>query len=588
MKLFLMVLSALMTTAAFAQNLTVSGNVTDASNGEPVPFASVHLQGTMTGVSTDAQGHYSLSVPADGILVFSSIGYKTIEVAVASRTQINVAMESDSQFLDETIVVAYGTATKSSFTGSAAVVNAETIENRVTTNVTSALAGTTPGVQVISSSGDPASNGATIRIRGIGSMSASSAPLYVVDGMPYDGSISDINPNDVESMSVLKDAAASAIYGARGANGVVLITTKRAQAADALVKFDAKWGSNSRLIPQYDVITNPAEYYETHYKMMYNSQIYAGKSVADAYAYADANIFDQNNGGLGYQVYTVPDGEKFIGTNFKLNPNATLGYSDGEYYYIPDDWYGETFHNSFRQEYNLSISGSKDRLSYYGSVGFLDDGGIVNNSGYKRYTARINADYQAKKWLKVSSNISYSHGDSQTASYSSTFGSSGNVFYITNMMAPIYPLYVRDAEGNIMTENGRTIYDANQTNFARPAFTGNAVRDNEVDSKQNYSDVISGKWGFTATPVAGLSLSANVGLTNENERYNALYSEFGSNSGTDGIAYVTHSRVFAVNNQYLAEYKTDFGGTNHNFDILAGYEIYSLSPDRMTTSTTLS
>ena len=576
MKLFLMVLSALMTTAAFAQNLTVSGNVTDASNGEPVPFASVHLQGTMTGVSTDAQGHYSLSVPADGILVFSSIGYKSIEVAVASRTQINVAMESDSQFLDETIVVAYGTATKSSFTGSAAVVNAETIENRVTTNVTSALAGTTPGVQVISSSGDPASNGATIRIRGIGSMSASSAPLYVVDGMPYDGSISDINPNDVESMSVLKDAAASAIYGARGANGVVLITTKRAQAADAIVKFDAKWGSNSRLIPQYDVITNPAEYYETHYKMMYNSQIYAGKSVADAYAYADANIFDQNNGGLGYQVYTVPAGEKFIGTNFKLNPKATLGYSDGEYYYTPDDWYGETFHNSFRQEYNLSISGSKDRLSYYGSVGYLDDGGIVNNSGYKRYTARINADYQAKKWLKVSSNISYSHGDSQTASYSSTFGSSGNVFYITNMMAPIYPLYVRDANGNIMTENGRTIYDANQTNFARPAFTGNAVRDNEVDSKQNYSDVISGKWGVTATPVAGLSLSANVGLTNENERYNALYSEFGSNSGTDGIAYVTHSRVFAVNNQYLAEYKTDFGGTNHNFDILAGYEIYKL------------
>ncbi len=576
MKLFLMVLSALMTTAAFAQNLTVSGNVTDASNGEPVPFASVHLQGTMTGVSTDAQGHYSLSVPTNGILVFSSIGYKTIEVAVASRTQINVTMESDSQFLDETIVVAYGTATKSSFTGSAAVVNAETIENRVTTNVTSALAGTTPGVQVISSSGDPASNGATIRIRGIGSMSASSAPLYVVDGMPYDGSISDINPNDVESMSVLKDAAASAIYGARGANGVVLITTKRAQAADALVKFDAKWGSNSRLIPQYDVITNPAEYYETHYKMMYNSQIYAGKSVADAYAYADANLFDQNNGGLGYQVYTVPAGEKFIGTNFKLNPNATLGYSDGEYYYTPDDWYGETFHNSFRQEYNLSISGSKDRLSYYGSVGYLDDGGIVNNSGYKRYTARINADYQAKKWLKVSSNISYSHGDSQTASYSSTFGSSGNVFYITNMMAPIYPLYVRDADGNIMTENGRTIYDANQTNFARPAFTGNAVRDNEVDRKQNYSDVISGKWGVTATPVAGLSLSANVGLTNENERYNALYSEFGSNSGTDGLVYVSHSRVFAVNNQYLAEYKTDFGGTNHNFDILAGYEIYKL------------
>lgn len=571
-----MVLSVLMTTAVFAQNITVTGNVTDSSNGEAVPFASVHLKGTMTGVSTDADGHYSLSVPSNGVLVFSSIGFKTKEVDVASRSRIDVVMDSDSQFIDETIVVAYGTATKSSFTGSASMVKAETIENRVTTNVTNALAGTTPGVQVISSSGDPASNGAAIRIRGIGSMSASSAPLFIVDGMPYDGSISDINPNDVESMSVLKDASASAIYGARGANGVVLITTKRAQSSDAVVKFDAKWGSNSRLIPQYDVITNPAEYYETHYRMMYNSQIYAGKSVEEAYAYADNNLFDQNNGGLGYQVYTVPEGEKFIGTNFKLNPNATLGYSDGEYTYLPDDWYNETFHNSFRQEYNLSISGAKDRFTYYGSVGYLDDGGIVNNSGYKRYTARINADYQAKKWLKVTSNMSYAHSDSQIAAYTSTYGSSGNVFYITNMMAPIYPLYVRDAAGNIMTEDGRTVYDANQTNFVRPAFTGNAVRDNEVNSKTNYTDVISGKWGIVATPVAGLSLSANVGLTNANERYNVLYSQFGSYSGTDGLAYVSHSRSFAVNNQYIAEYKTDFGGTRHNFDILAGYELYKI------------
>ena len=167
------------------------------------------------------------------------------------------------------VVVAYGTATKESLTGSVAVVGAKEIEDRPVTSATAALEGNAPGVQVNSTTGQPGDD-ASIVIRGIGSMSASSAPLYVVDGMPYDGSISDINPNDVESMSVLKDAAASAIYGARGANGVVLITTKRAQAADAIVKFDAKWGSNSRLIPQYDVITNPAEYYETHYNALYN------------------------------------------------------------------------------------------------------------------------------------------------------------------------------------------------------------------------------------------------------------------------------------------------------------------------------
>ena len=569
-------IAALMSSAAIAQNISVSGNVTDSSTGEPVPYASVHLEGTMLGVSTDNEGHYSISVPHDGMLVFSSIGYKSVKVAVASSGVINVELHPDTEFIDETIVVAYGTATRSSFTGSASMVNTEAIEARTVTNVTSALAGTAPGVQVISPSGDPADGSATIRIRGIGSMSASNAPLYIVDGMPYDGSISEINPNDVESMSVLKDAAASAIYGARGANGVVLITTKRARGGDAVIKFDAKWGSNSRLIPQYDVITDPAQYYETHYLMNYNSQIYAGKTPEEAYEFADATLFDQNNGGLGYQVFTIPEGEKFIGQDFKMNPRATLGYTDGEYYYKPDDWYRETFHNSFRQEYNLSISGTKDRFNYYASLGYLDDGGIVNNSDFKRYTARINADYQARKWLKVTTNMSYSHTDSQTASYTSSFGSSANVFYITNNIGPIYPLYVRDADGNIMYENGMKVYDANQTNFIRPNIVGNAVRDNEVNRKKNYSDMITGKFGLVATPVKGLSLTGNIGLMNENNRYNALYSQFGNASATDGQAYVSHDRYFAYNTQLLAEYKTVFGGSLHNLEVLGGYELYKM------------
>ena len=580
MKPYFATLAAMLVcTAALAQDIpiTVSGKVTDAEDGQPVPFASVHLEGTMVGVSTDSEGKYIITIPEDGILVFSSIGYKSKEVAVEGRKTLNVTLEPDAEFIDETIVIAYGTTTRSSFTGSASMVDSETIESRVATNVTSALAGTTPGVQVISSSGDPASGGSTIRIRGVGSMSASNAPLYIVDGMPYDGSISDINPNDVESMSVLKDASAAAIYGARGANGVVLITTKRAGASsDASIRFDAKWGSNSRLIPQYDVITDPAQYYETHYRMMYNSQAYAGKSPAEAYAYADANIFNQNNGGLGYQVYTIPAGEKFIGEDFRLNPSATLGYSDGEYFYTPDDWYKAAFHSSFRQEYNLSVSGTKERLNYYGSVGYLNDGGIVSNSDYERYTARINVDWQAKPWMKVTTSMSYAHSDSKTASYSDTYGSSANIFYVTNMMGPIYPLYVRDASGQIMMEHGMKVYDANQTNFARPSFVGNAVRDNEVNSRQNYADMLNGKWGLVLTPVEGFTLTANVGLTNDNSRYNALYSQFGSQSATDGLAYVSSDRTFAVNNQYLAEYKTDFGGSMHNFNILAGYELYRL------------
>lgn len=577
MKLIISLLASLTATVAMAQEINVSGTVIDYSNGEPVPYASVHLEGTMTGTSTDGDGNYSIRLPHGGNLVFSSIGYITVKEAVNTSMVLNIVLEPDTEHLEETIVVAYGTATKSSFTGSASMIGTETIESRVSTDVTAALAGTTPGVQIISSSGDPAAGGGTVRIRGIGSMSASNAPLYIVDGMPYDGSIADINPADVESMSILKDASASAIYGARGANGVVLITTKRGSgSSEAKIRFDAKWGSNSRLIPQYDVITDPAQYYETHYRMMYNSLVYAGKSPSEAYAYADANLFNHNNGGLGYQVYTIPAGAKFIGEDFKLNPSAVLGYSDGEYYYIPDDWYGLTFSNSFRQEYNMSVSGAKDKLNYYGSIGYLNDGGIVSNSDYQRYTARINVDYQAKPWMKVTSSMSYAHSDSQTASYSSSYGSSSNIFYVTNMMGPIYPLYVRDASGQIMMENGMKVYDSNQTNFIRPAFVGNAVRDNEVNRKKTYTDFITGKWGVTLTPVQGLSLSANIGLTNDNSRHNALYSRFGSQSSTDGLAYVSHDRTFAVNNQYLAEYKTDFGGSGHKLNVLTGYEMYKL------------
>ncbi len=577
MKLFLTSLAVLMTSAVFAQEIKVSGVVRDSFTGEPVPFASISLKGTMTGGNTDANGAYTIAVPGDGTLVFSSVGYVTTEIPVVHKATIDVFLEPDQQVLDETIVVAYGTATKESFTGSASMVKSDDIAKRVTNSVTDALSGTAPGVQVISSTGDPASGGGSIRIRGIGSMRASNEPLYIVDGMPFAGTLSDINPNDVESLSVLKDASASAIYGARGANGVVLITTKRANAQQPNVKVDAKWGSNSRLIPQYDVITDPAEYYETWYKLMYNEQIYAGATPAEAYAYADANLYDHNNGGLGYQIFTVPEGQKLIGNNFKINPAATLGYDDGKYYYTPDNWYDEVFHDSFRQEYNVSVNGNKNGLNYYASVGYLNDGGIVNNSDYTRYTARINADYQAKPWLKFTTSMSYAHSDSQSPNSGGDYGSSGNLFYVTNTIAPIYPLYVRQSgTKEILKVNGLTQYDANQTNFIRPSIVGNAVRDNEVNQNTNYADVLTGKWGVTLSPVKGLDLSANVGLMNDNTRYNALYSKFGSSSASDGMAYVSHSRLFSVNTQYLATYKTDFGGTKHNFDILAGFERYKM------------
>lgn len=561
-------------TMLMAQTKVVTGRVITSEDGEPIIGATVMVEGTQNGTITDTDGNFSIKVSeTQKNLVVSYVGMASQVVKVSDKKLI-VQLSSNDEVLDEVMVVAYGTQKKSSFTGSAAQLKAESIESHVSSSVTSTLAGATPGVQLLSTSGDPSDNTPTIRIRGIGSMSASNTPLYVVDGMPYSGSISAINPQDVESMTVLKDAAASAIYGARGANGVILITTKKGAVGNAKVHFDAKFGSNSRLIPRYDVVTDPGEYYEAVYARLYNTQLYAGKTSGEAYAAAQKNLLNSKNGGVGYLVYTVPTGENLIGTNGKLNPNATLGYSDGEFYYTPDDWYDETFHNSFRQEYNFSVSGGTEKLNSFLGLSFLDDKGIVNNSGTKRYTARANVEFQAKTWLRFISSINYTHTNSEQPAYStSSWGSSGNLFYITNEMGPIYPLYVRNADGSLKYVDGRVQYDANQTNQKRPSVVGNAVRDNEVNDRKSYRDVITGKWGIVLTPIKGLTLTANLGLNASNRRYNALYSMFGSQSSTNGMAYVSTNREFDLNSQYIANYKTTIA-ENHHIEALVGYEQY--------------
>ena len=564
----------------------VNGTVVSQDDGQPVVGASVLVVGTQVGTVTNSSGQFQLTCPAGkNMLRITYVGMEPLEVT--ARPNMRILLTSDQTALDEVIVVAYGTAKRSAFTGSATEIKATDISSHVTSTATSALVGKVAGVQATSSSGAPGS-APTIRIRGIGSYAAASTPLYIIDGVPMEQGLATINPSDIESMSVLKDASASAIYGNRGANGVIIITTKKAKGAaqDAEVTFDAKWGTNSRLVPRYDLITNPAEYYETHFAAMYNSQYYHGASAEDAYNWAVKNFYDQNNGGLGYQVFTVPDGQNLIGRNLKMNPNATLGYTDGQYTYLPDNWYDETIGSAFRQEYNANVSGNTGRLSYFASAGYLNDGGQVENSKYERYTARTNVEYQAKKWLKLTTNMAFTHRISQTPSYDAdTYGSSGNIFYAATGMGAIYPLYVRDAEGNIMKDGGRTVYDANQTNFTRPGFVGNAVRDNAYNSYSSFGDIFFGQWGVEITPLEGLSLKANLSANSLNYRYTSLYSRFGSGSGTDGAASVSSDRTFSVNQQYLANYVRTFA-QKHTINLLAGYEQYKVKDQSLGASNT--
>ncbi|MDM8309878.1 SusC/RagA family TonB-linked outer membrane protein [Phocaeicola barnesiae] len=564
-----------------AQISKVTGHVTSDEDGLPVVGASVLVEGTTVGTVTDIDGNFTLTnVPSSAkTLVVSFIGFQTQKVDVKSN--VNVVLKSDAEVLDEVMVVAYGTAKKSAFTGSAATIKNEKITSRQTSNVTNALAGQVAGVQTTSSTGQPGKD-ATVRIRGIGSISASNTPLYVVDGVPYDGEISAISTSDIESMTVLKDAASNALYGARGANGVILITTKRGKSGDARVTFDAKWGVNKRGVPSYETVTDPGKFYEMAYSAIYNGDLKgyaAAGDLVNANAYANKAMLSASY--LGYQVFTVPNGEQLIGMDGKLNPNATLGYSDGTYYYTPDNWSDELFENNTRQEYNFSVSGANDKINYYMSAGYLDDQGIVPNSGFQRYSARLKADYQVKPWLKMGGNVSFTHYDSREQDTESST-SNANAFYAANIMGAIYPMYIRDASGNIMTDNrGFQRYDyGSDTNFKRNNVIPNAnpLASYMLDKMKYSGDVVSGKWFADIDIWGGIKAKINIGVDANNVRYtnmtNPFYGQYSETSGVGGLISVATERSFSTNQQYLLTYNKTFNDV-HNLDVLAGHENYN-------------
>ena len=508
----------------------------------------------------------------------SYIGMQTQEVAI--KPKLKIVLKSDTEVLDEVIVTAYGTSTKGTFTGSASVMKADKIEKRQVSNVSNALAGAVAGVQILSDNGQPGES-AKVRIRGVGSINAGMEPLYVVDGVPYDGDLSSINSADIETMTVLKDAASTALYGARGANGIIMITTKRGTSGKARINFDAKWGANSRAIKTYDVMTSPKNYIETAYQSIYNSQISLGYSPEDANIRANKILPSEASGGLGYQVYTTAPGELLVGSNGKLNPNATLGYSDGQYYYTPDNWADETFQNNLRQEYNLSASGGSDKGTYYFAFGYLDDQGVISGSGFKRLNGRFKGDYKLYSWLKIGANVSYVNTESRYPGDqdANATASSGNAFYIANNMAPIYPLYVRGADKQILLNNGRKVYDygdGQSTNFSRSFMSiANPSGDLIYNKREYLSDVINANWFAEITPITGLTISARYGLNIDNTRQNEMGNAYmGQSASYGGTAYQAAIRTYGFDQQYVANYQFALKDVHH-FDVTAGYDGYS-------------
>ncbi|MDE6097249.1 MAG: SusC/RagA family TonB-linked outer membrane protein [Muribaculaceae bacterium] len=491
---------------------------------------------------------------------------------------MRIEMTSTASDLDEVMVVAYGTAKKSAYTGSASVVKSDALETALVSNAADALSGKISGVQVLSSNGQPGTS-PSIRIRGVGSINASMDPLYVLDGIPYDGDVANINTMDIESMTVLKDAAAAALYGARGANGVILITTKKGQKGDAKVTVDARWGANHRAVPNYDVIKSTNEYVETVYKSLRNGNYYNMTMTPEAaHAAANANIFSA----LGYQVYTLPSGEGLIGLDGKVNPNATLGYSDGTYYYTPDDWYNEQLRDGLRQEYNVSVTGGNEKFNYFVSGAYLGDEGLIKNSHFRRLATRASMDYQVKDWLKIGTNMSYTYANSGYPGDQNTdaSASSANAFLLANQLAPYYPMYVRGTDGQILIDEktGHKIYDygdGKSTPYTRNWMSMSNPAGNLVYDVTDYlMDQFNGKWYLLLTPVEGLSITGTAGYFLDNTRYHNLGNPYyGQSANYGGTAYQQFVRTRAINLQGLANYQKTFAD-RHDIDILLGYESY--------------
>ena len=568
----------------------VGGQVLD-ENGEPVIGAQVTVKGTKTGTATDVDGKFNLpSVKRGDIIVVNYLGMESQTVKAAPG--MKVTLRSLDQQLDEVIVVAYGEQKKSSFTGSAGVVDSKSLEKRQLNNVMDALQGNVAGLQSFQSSGSPDAT-PTFRIRGFSSLNAGNDPLIVLDGVPYDGDWNTINPADVASITVLKDAASNALYGARGANGVIIVTTKKGSQGKANIALDAKVGWSSRSSKRYDTIDDPAEYLETYYKGLYNYYTTAkGLNAYQAHVSANDVIYGKSaDGGLGYLPYSVPSGQYLIGTNGKLNPNATLGnriYNNGQVYTImPDDWIDETYRTALRQEYNLSINGGNDQGQFYASLGYLNNEGIVVGSDYERYTARMKASYKAAKWLTIGGNINYAHAVTNNADESST--GSNNIFYQAAMMAPIYPVYLRDGDGNILYNENGVVGDYGDgvylgSNYVRPYISqSNGITDAALNTMNTISNNFTLNGYADVSIWDGLSATLSGNVYSSSNRYTQTINPFygyGYLSFPNGYVYKNNYNYNSVNFQELLKYAHSFG--KHNVSLLAGHENYKYTYDYMT------
>ncbi len=581
--LYTAVLTLLMTaSAALAQQtITVTGKVVD-KEGLPVIGAGVFVNGTTNRAVSDFDGQYKLdNVPVDAVITAINLGYEELQLSVEGRSSIDFVLQEEALVLDDVMVVAYGTAKKESFTGSASVVKGNDLEKRPVGNLTKSFEGTVAGVQVTSGGGQPG-EGASIMVRGVGSVNASSSPLYVVDGVPYDGAISSINPADIETMTVLKDASAGALYGARGANGVIVITTKKGSSDRVNINYKGNFGIASRALPRYDLV-GMSDYIELTYEALFNSARYSeskGMDDESAAAYAASHLAE-TIGGLKnpeyYNPYKNYTWDTLIDSETgKIKSDAKAAWDE--------NWMDEISNNkAFRTEHILSVSGGTEKTSYLYSLGYYKENGTLQNTDFDRITGRISGDVQATDWFKLgmSANLAHSVSDFQNASGSQV----SNVWYTAQFMAPVYPVYLKDMEGNnVLDENGNLQYEYGSVadngyanRITAQGFNSKAELYNNKAyyNRNSLSARTFAKFGTTRkdSPLHGLDFTVNFGTDFTDYGATGVNDKYHGNAASQGGSVTkTNSRTLSYTLNELLTWQKTFG--EHSLNLLAGHEYY--------------
>ncbi len=492
----------------------------------------------------------------------------------------SVAQTTIEKQLDEVVVqVAYGSATKSTLTGAVSQIESKDIQKRPVTSVTSALEGAVAGVQVNSSYGQPGSE-PSINIRGFGTVNGgNNQPLYIIDGVAFGGNISDLNANDIESISVLKDAASCALYGNRASNGVVLITTKRGRSEKMNFNLKLTQGTYSRGMNDYKLL-DAKQFMEASWMSLRNSRMTNTKineDQATANAYASANLIKDE---LKLNIFNKADDELFT-EDGKLVSDASIlpGYTDDL------DWYDQVMRRGYRQEYNFSGSQSTRKSDFFFSLGYLDEDGYVKNTGFDRLSGRANINMRPTRWLRTGVNISGTHQNKNSAT--STDLAFGNVFYTARFMAPIYPVHLHASDGSyLLDDNGNRQYDTGSYTSAdglpvttRSQMLGrNLIWENELNRNESvrntgnaiaYADIMFLN-DFTFTVKGDYNLRS--------DRYTLYYSSsVGEALNVNGRLQKTNYDYKNYTFQQQLKWAHAFG--DHTLSLLLGHENYSLDAD---------